>query len=76
VPDPVLDERRRAEGLEARSAVADEPEAGCPYEPRCPLAEQVCIETDPALLELAASHLVACHVAARQAGLASPAAVP
>ena len=52
VPDPELEEERR--GLEhAAPAVLAEPEAGCPYNPRCPLAEEVCFSVDPPLLELA-----------------------
>ncbi len=45
-----------------------EVESGCPYNPRCPLAEEVCLRSDPPLLELAPGHLAACHVAAREAG--------
>jgi oligopeptide/dipeptide ABC transporter ATP-binding protein len=41
---------------------------GCPFHPRCPLAEEVCRIIDPALLELAPGHVAACHVAARRAG--------
>ena len=74
VPDPVLDEQRRTEGAEQPVAVVAEPASGCPYHPRCPLAESVCVEVDPPLLELAPEHLAACHVAAREAGLAARAA--
>ena len=50
-----------------RPAVFAEPETGCPYNPRCPLAEEVCFMTDPPLLELEPGHFAACHVAARGA---------
>ena len=40
------------------------PPAGCPFHPRCPLVEQVCIEVRPELDELVPHHRVACHVAA------------
>jgi oligopeptide/dipeptide ABC transporter ATP-binding protein len=69
VPDPVLDQQRRGAGREKPLAMVAEPASGCPYHPRCPLAEAVCIEIDPALLELAPAHLAACHVAARDAGV-------
>jgi oligopeptide/dipeptide ABC transporter ATP-binding protein len=39
---------------------------GCPYTPRCPLAEQICKEEDPALTPLGAGR-AACHVRARTA---------
>jgi peptide/nickel transport system ATP-binding protein len=35
--------------------------AGCPFEPRCPLAVAICAERDPGLVAMAPSHLVACH---------------
>jgi len=73
VPDPVLEAERRESEPESAPALLAEPESGCPYHPRCPLAEQVCLELDPPLLALAAGHLAACHVAARSAGV-SPAA--
>jgi oligopeptide/dipeptide ABC transporter ATP-binding protein len=69
VPDPVLEERRRDQEP-AGPAVFAEAEAGCPYNPRCPLAEEVCFRLDPPLLALEPAHRVACHVAARRAGAA------
>jgi oligopeptide/dipeptide ABC transporter ATP-binding protein len=68
VPDPVLDQERRGQAHEKPIVMVAEPASGCPYHPRCPLAEAVCLEIDPALLELATSHRAACHVAARAAG--------
>jgi oligopeptide/dipeptide ABC transporter ATP-binding protein len=41
-----------------------QPVAGCPFVPRCPLAEDVCREQDPPLTPLGAG-LAACHVRAR-----------
>jgi oligopeptide/dipeptide ABC transporter ATP-binding protein len=68
IADPELDRQRRTTGAERQLGVTDEPATGCPYHPRCPLAEAVCLEVDPPLLELAPEHLAACHVAAREAG--------
>jgi oligopeptide/dipeptide ABC transporter ATP-binding protein len=42
------------------------PIQGCPYVPRCPLAEQVCKEKDPPLYQIGRGR-VACHVKAREA---------
>jgi peptide/nickel transport system ATP-binding protein len=42
--------------------------AGCPFAPRCPVAEDVCRQVQPALVPLhggVAAHRVACHVAHR-----------
>lgn len=35
--------------------------SGCRYHPRCPYAERVCREQEPALSELRAGHHAACH---------------
>jgi oligopeptide/dipeptide ABC transporter ATP-binding protein len=44
---------------------AGETVSGCPYHPRCPLAEDICRSVAPGLVELSGGHSVACHVAAR-----------
>jgi oligopeptide/dipeptide ABC transporter ATP-binding protein len=41
-------------------------EAGCPFAPRCPLAEEICAEQDPPLSPLGPGQ-AACHVRARGA---------
>ena len=41
------------------------PPAGCRFHPRCPLAETVCREIDPAPTQVD-GHVVHCHVAARE----------
>jgi oligopeptide transport system ATP-binding protein len=40
-----------------------DPPAGCPFHPRCPLAEARCRTEPPALRELAPGHFAACHLA-------------
>ena len=42
------------------------PQAGCSFAPRCPLAEEICREQDPALTPLSRG-VAACHVRARTA---------
>ena len=50
---------------------------GCAFAPRCPLVEEVCWRVEPALVPLGpASHEAACHVRAREAGIAAPAVAP
>jgi oligopeptide/dipeptide ABC transporter ATP-binding protein len=41
------------------------PPTGCPFHPRCPLAEDVCRAELPPLAEIHPDHRAACHVAAR-----------
>jgi oligopeptide/dipeptide ABC transporter ATP-binding protein len=42
-----------------------QPPTGCPFHPRCPLAEDVCRAELPPLAEIHPDHRAACHVAAR-----------
>lgn len=61
---------RDSEMAPRSGAPAGAPESGCPYEPRCPLAEEICRISDPALQNLRPGHAAACHVAAREVGVA------
>src|SRR5438128_396667 len=49
--------RRGAQSIASQSAGA----TGCAYTPRCPLADQHCRDTAPALRKVGAAHLAACH---------------
>ncbi|WP_298366887.1 oligopeptide/dipeptide ABC transporter ATP-binding protein [uncultured Bradyrhizobium sp.] len=53
---------RRRRGAQAIGSQASAV-AGCPYAPRCPLADQHCRETAPALRNVGDAHLAACHYA-------------
>lgn len=44
------------------------PPSGCPFHPRCPLAEDRCRTEPPALREIAPGHLAACHLAGKKVG--------
>jgi oligopeptide/dipeptide ABC transporter ATP-binding protein len=41
------------------------PPAGCPFHPRCPIAEAVCSREEPPLLAIEDGRRVACHLASR-----------
>jgi peptide/nickel transport system ATP-binding protein len=65
VPDP---QNRRLAAL----AKGDVPSpvntpSGCRYHPRCPHAERLCREQEPALTETSSGHFVACHFPDRAA---------
>jgi oligopeptide/dipeptide ABC transporter ATP-binding protein len=49
------------------------PPAGCPFHPRCPLAEDICLVVRPELLEMRPGQQAACHVAAREHLVTTPA---
>ncbi len=59
VPDPAVRGKRLV--LEGDVPSPLEPPPGCPFHPRCPLAEGVCREERPELREVAPGHLSACH---------------
>lgn len=42
--------------------------AGCRFHPRCPFAQQLCIEKEPPILEVAPGHFSACHFPDQAAG--------
>ena len=64
VPDPTVAQPLAATVVgEVPNPVA--PPSGCPFHPRCPLAEDVCRTALPPLEEIRDEHLAACHVAAR-----------
>ncbi|NUP77387.1 MAG: ABC transporter ATP-binding protein [Nonomuraea sp.] len=56
---------RRLPSIPGSPPHSGRPFQGCAFAGRCPLAEDVCRESDPALLSLGPTRRVACHVAAR-----------
>jgi oligopeptide/dipeptide ABC transporter ATP-binding protein len=68
VADPKVEASRDVSGVVGEVPDPANPPSGCPFHPRCPLAEEVCREVIPTLLPLADEHHAACHVAARRLG--------
>jgi oligopeptide/dipeptide ABC transporter ATP-binding protein len=63
VPDPTLAQPLAATVVgEVPNPVA--PPSGCPFHPRCPVAEEICRTDLPLLGEIRPAHRAACHVAA------------
>jgi len=65
VPDPRAPLAVDVETAKAEPPKVIDPPAGCRFRDRCPLAERVCHEVTPKLVELAPGHEAACHVAHR-----------
>jgi peptide/nickel transport system ATP-binding protein len=63
VPDPLY--RRTVAMPPGEIPNAINPPSGCHYHPRCPIAADVCSQTEPRLRELRPGHQVACHYAER-----------
>jgi peptide/nickel transport system ATP-binding protein len=62
--------RRGAQAIASQSTGA----TGCPYASRCPMADQHCRDTAPALRTVGEAHLAACHYAERLMAQPAPAA--
>ena len=65
IPDPEHERTRKASGEVPVHVQVAKVTAGCPYAPRCSLAEPICGEVAPTLREKSDGHQVACHVALR-----------
>jgi oligopeptide/dipeptide ABC transporter ATP-binding protein len=57
--------RRRGERIRLRGEPPKPtaPPSGCPFHPRCPIAQAICAEQTPALLEWRTGQFAACHFA-------------
>ena len=62
VPDPVVEQTRQRIILTGDVPSPANPPSGCNFHPRCPLAQQVCLEEEPEWREVSPSHWVACHL--------------
>ena len=69
IADPAVEATRHVETLVGEVPDPADPPSGCPFHPRCPLAEEICREIRPELVEVYDAHEVACHVAVREAGV-------
>ena len=63
VPDPKVEAVRQRVILEGDIPSPANPPPGCPFNTRCPVAQERCVVEVPAWRELASGHWVACHFA-------------
>ena len=61
VPDPVVEEKRQRVILTGDVPNPANPPKGCPFNTRCPLAQEVCRTQDPEWRQLRPDHWVYCH---------------
>ena len=62
VPNPAKERKRQRIILEGDVPSPANPPSGCRFNPRCPLAIDICSEVDPEWREVGTDHWVACHV--------------
>lgn len=62
VPDPLSAKARRRIHLPGEANAANIP-VGCRFNPRCPIAEDLCRKAEPILEEKESDHWIACHKA-------------
>jgi len=63
VPDPEVEATRARVILEGDIPSPANPPPGCPFNTRCPMAEERCVTEVPEFRELESGHWVACHFA-------------
>jgi peptide/nickel transport system ATP-binding protein len=61
---PVPDPRFRRTTAMPRGEIPNpiNPPSGCRFHPRCPIAEEICSQQEPQLVEVGSGHQVACHL--------------
>jgi oligopeptide transport system ATP-binding protein len=62
IPDPIKESKRQGIILEGSVPSPVNPPHGCRFNPRCPLAVDICKEAEPEWREVAPNHWVACHL--------------
>ncbi len=61
VPDPVVAKRRQRVEVKGELPSALSPPSGCRFRTRCPYAQEICAEEEPALRPFGDGHWAACH---------------
>jgi oligopeptide transport system ATP-binding protein len=63
IPDPALEAARPQQVIAGEVPSALNPPPGCPFHPRCPVAQARCSESAPPLRVAASGRSIACHLA-------------
>ncbi|GMQ85899.1 MAG: dipeptide ABC transporter ATP-binding protein [Acidimicrobiia bacterium] len=62
IPDPDLESRRQRVILHGEIPSVSAPPPGCPFQTRCPVAQEICATQMPEMRQVAPDRRVACHL--------------
>jgi oligopeptide transport system ATP-binding protein len=64
IPNPRLEKTRQSQRIVLKGEIPSpiNPPTGCRFNTRCPLAQAVCFEQEPAFRDMGGGHFVACHL--------------
>ena len=62
IPDPIKESKRQRILLEGDVPSPVNPPKGCRFNPRCPVAIDICKQEEPEWREISSDHWVACHI--------------
>lgn len=62
IPLPLVDQKRELIVLEGNVPSPVAPPPGCRFHTRCPLAQDICLETEPEFRQVRSGRFVACHL--------------
>ncbi|MFO8035340.1 MAG: dipeptide ABC transporter ATP-binding protein [Anaerolineales bacterium] len=65
VPNPKIEKQRYRVLIEGDLPSPSDPPKGCNFNTRCPLAEEICFQEEPELVEIEPEHFSACHIVER-----------